>query len=242
MSKNIPSIVLVDNEVHLWIAKVDTLFEYYSIYNKLLDDREQAKKNKFVFCYLKKRYAITHGILRDLLSNYLNVTNEKICLSYSDFGKPHLKYYSSGLKFNLSHSGEIAIFGLAKNIEVGVDIEQVRNTFNEGVREYVLSESEKSTFDKLRLEEKQLTFLNIWTCKEAILKALGTGLSKSMADIELTLEHQIPKARVKDHNILKQFFLQKFEINSEYVGAVAADTSFFDLKIFDYNACFHNLI
>lgn len=224
------------NVVHVWIADIDSLFPNYFQYKALLCTEELQRESKFVFEYLRKRFAISRGILRTILRGYLQ-SDDPIDFSYGPNGKPCLKDPFNNLHFNLSHSNGLAVYGIANRVEIGVDIEHIKTDFLEKkLEEYVFSEAEKSVFNSLKIEDKTLAFYQAWTRKEAVLKALGKGLSDSPTKIEVTFEPSVePKIlRIHPNTDVAHWSIHSFNIRSEYVGAVVVNSPSSTIKLFHW--------
>lgn len=112
-----------------------------------------------------------------VLADYLQLDAASLRLETGEHGKPHLPNVHP-LRFNWSHSGEFALMALARDVDPGVDIEQPR----EGVRTQELAErffapAEARALASLSESARDASFLQLWSAKEAVLKALGHGLS-----------------------------------------------------------------
>lgn len=123
--------------------------------------------------------------LLGLLAHYLQVDVSTLELEQNEHGKPLLRD-PHALHFNWSHSGEIALVALARDLELGVDIEQAR----EGVHVVELAQrffapSEATALIACDEAERENSFLQLWCAKEAVLKALGRGLAFGLERIEL---------------------------------------------------------
>lgn len=98
-------------------------------------------------------------------------------------GKPHTKA-ESGIHFNVSHSARWVVVAIA-DTDVGVDVERIRRV-PEGVAYRFFSEQEKQMLDNATNEiEKVHIFFTLWTLKESYLKAIGSGLTKSLSSFTI---------------------------------------------------------
>src|SRR5439155_24044853 len=111
---------------------------------------------------------------------------------YAAHGKPGLA--DSDLRFNISHSGTLAVIALAR-VEVGVDVQLPRPRRSDAIarRFYTPGEIER-LFANADPERRADAFFRLWTCKEAFLKATGEGLSRSMRPDEVALS---PRRRLR---------------------------------------------
>jgi 4'-phosphopantetheinyl transferase len=145
-------------EVHSWCVHLDVPPD--GLYRVLADD-ERARSARFRFERDRRRYIVAHGVLRRLLGRYLGVRPEELRFERNGFGKPALTPAFDGrLRFNLSHSADVALVAVASDAEVGVDVERVR----------ALPE----------LADDPQTFLDGWTRNEACVKAMGRGLDEQV--------------------------------------------------------------
>ena len=103
--------ILSSNDVHLWRAKLDQSDECIKQLTQMLSDEEQRKTERFHFDKDRKRFVVTHGVLRTILSRYLDVEPNRLRLGYRSHGKPYLVEKSNGeeICFNLSHSQSVTL-------------------------------------------------------------------------------------------------------------------------------------
>jgi 4'-phosphopantetheinyl transferase len=94
-------------------------------------------------------------------------------------GKPRLSGTEVDLRFNLSHSGALAILGLSLGAELGVDLELVRSDLDMNlIAARFFTPAEHELIGRLKGASRQAAFFRIWTRKEAYSKAIGTGLAQ----------------------------------------------------------------
>lgn len=229
--------MILDNEVHLWVVDVGQRIDQSDYYHGLLDNEEKKKASQFVFDYLKNRFTVCRGILKSLLGMYLSIDTAKVALAYGHYGKPNLVDSTQMIEFNLSHSENMAIFGFGKKISLGVDIEYISSKKEQTYPvEELLSSKEIQRFQNLQKKERNMAFFEAWTCKEAILKALGMGFYMSPKEIEMTFSPESePKVlrigNLKKNNIAS-WKLESIRWNQEYQIALAADCSY-QLRVFN---------
>ena len=125
-----------------------------------------------------------------VLSEYTNVDPKHLKFVIGRHGKPSLDRTSSlpDVRFNLSHSANMAVVAVTLGHEVGVDIECI-----EGRRvglsdvEQFFSRGEIAALESLPKVDQELAFFTCWTRKEAYLKGRGEGLSLSLCDFDVSL-------------------------------------------------------
>ena len=128
--------------------------------------------------------------MRQLLGVHLGTTAPEIEFAYGPHGKPALsqKFAGVNLRFNLSHSGEIAIYGFSIGRELGVDVEALRPLSDaDDIVARFFSRAECEAYRRLAAIDRTAGFFNCWTRKEALIKALGDGLYYSLKNFDVSL-------------------------------------------------------
>lgn len=160
----------------------------------LLSKAERERAERFVRPGLRGRYIYTRAALRQLLADRLNTGPELLEFEQTPEGRPFLADSTQQpLDFNLSHSGDLALIAIGGNqLRIGIDIEREKEMRDlDQLAARVLTAGELATlkqYDGLADDNAKLAqFFRYWTCKEAYLKALGTGLQVDMQRIEAQL-------------------------------------------------------
>ncbi|WOB44562.1 4'-phosphopantetheinyl transferase superfamily protein [Thermoleptolyngbya oregonensis NK1-22] len=180
---------LAPTDVHLWLVNIEGGAEALPLLEQTLSPDEQARATKFRQKSDRARFIIGRGILRHLLSRYTGLAPSAICFSYNSYGKPALMSSPSAalpLQFNLSHSGRLVLYGFTQEHPIGVDLEQHRPLDVLALARSVFSESERAVLNPLPPAEQLTQFLQLWTCKEAYVKATGRGLS-GLEQVEMAI-------------------------------------------------------
>src|SRR5215510_12618609 len=86
---------------------------------------ESSRAGRFAFDHLRQSFTLARGAMRILLGGYLDAAPGSIVFTYGARGKPGLAE-PSRLRFNASHSGDMALFAATLDCELGVDIEHAR--------------------------------------------------------------------------------------------------------------------
>jgi 4'-phosphopantetheinyl transferase len=115
---------LPGNQAHLWCFSLSLLpGEEERIWEWLSED-ERKRAERFHFRKHREHFIKARGVLRKVLAGYISTTPERVQFRYTAWGKPSLAE-GEPIKFNLSHSGEKGLLGIAR-VEIGVDIEEIR--------------------------------------------------------------------------------------------------------------------
>lgn len=182
------------NQAHVWllvtgqIRDPDVLSEYYS----LLSVEELARYQRFRFDKDKHHFLVSHALLRKVLSNYADVLPQQWQFDMNEHGKPELAviHAMSWLRFNLSHTEGLVACVITDSVDCGVDVEnQTRSCDYRGIGSRMFSAEENSRLVKLVNEQQAEYFFNLWTLKEAYVKARGLGLSLPTSKINFTIEN-----------------------------------------------------
>jgi 4'-phosphopantetheinyl transferase len=169
---------LSTEEIHVFLFQLD-LFKYDDFFSCLSDD-EVERANKLKVDDKKTQFVITRGVLRQLLSNVLDMSEKEIVFNYGEHNKPYLdcQYNNQSVEFNVSHSGNYALIALGLKDKLGVDIEMINNKVDyQSLSQRFFSNIERKSLLKINESEQLDTFYRIWTRKEAFIKATGKGVT-----------------------------------------------------------------
>lgn len=172
-----------DREVHLWRADLREKRGSLEAMAKVLSDEELASSRRFRFGRDAELFILSHGALREILSLYLGVEPKRIPIVTAAGGRPELgeslhMQVPGRIRFNLSHSGTMAAIAVMLDCNIGVDIEYMDPGFPAmEAAKHVLTEDELDLLQSCQEEKRTETFYRLWTRREALLKAIGAGLS-----------------------------------------------------------------
>ena len=140
-------------ELHVWRVELDS--EGWASAGNL-PSPERARAEAIARPRARQRWVASRWALREVLGSYLGEEPARVELRFGERGKPMLAAAGESLRFNLSHSGELALIAVCEGREVGVDVQ--------------------------RLGERPLDYYEDWTRREAIAKCHGTGLWAPLPD------------------------------------------------------------
>jgi 4'-phosphopantetheinyl transferase len=139
----------------------------------VLSDEERARADRFIFPEHRLRWTVARARMRELLGAALGQPPSQLNFSLGERGKPEV----AGLEFNLSHTHNVAMLAIS-DLPVGVDVEQHRQLVHRRrVAERSFSAVEYAFFDEAEEPERTQRFFDLWTCKEAFIKAVGQGFA-----------------------------------------------------------------
>ena len=186
---------LAPGEVHVWRVGLDASPECVGAWRQTRTDDERARADRFRLEPLRRRYTAGRGRLRALLSRYVGLPPAEVALDSGPHGKPALANPATGIEFNLSHSGEVALIALSRRRAVGVDVEGTeRQVAWDQVASRFFSPRERQALGALPEGQRRTAFFRCWTRKEAYVKATGQGLALGLTRFAVTLAPQEPPA------------------------------------------------
>ena len=155
---------------------------------KWLDERESSRRSSFINPGPRRRFVLCRAALRAILCRELGCRREELEFGTSYYEKPFaiVRGKPRPISFNVSHSGKNGIIAFSSEGRVGVDVEDVTPRNNMGLlAEAAFTTSEQIDLGSVDGTEKLRLFFRIWTMKEALIKAVGMGLSLDMSSFEI---------------------------------------------------------
>jgi len=215
-------------DVWLLSARIDA--GERDIYERTLSADELERAGRFHFEADRDRSIVARGSLRRILSTYCACRPEALVFRAGEHGKPALLESSVPVEFNVSHSGDCVLIGVTTGNECGVDIERSRSRLSEeGIAERFFCPRE---VEWLRRNEKG--FLRLWTTKEAIIKAVGRGLSIPLSDVDVTdvVEGRASDITLRTSGLESQtLWLKEMSLLEDYAAAFAVVGSSREIRL-----------
>ena len=173
----------------MWATTLSVAADVLEKFSTTLSPDEKERANKFKFEKHRHRYLAGRGALRTILAQYLDARAADLRFDYLTNGKPAFAqaFARAGIHFNLAHTEDLALIAVTRIGRLGVDVECVRPVKN--VDELVarfFSERENKLFQNVPNAQKPSAFFNLWTRKEAMLKATGEGITRSLSLVEVS--------------------------------------------------------
>lgn len=166
----------MQDETYVWYADLDLDEQEVNRLMLQLDTAERTRAQRFAFPHLRTRFVAAHAFVRQVLGRYLGISPGSVRYAYTAQGKPRLSN-NGEVRFNLSHSADLAALAIAWNREIGIDIEKTHEIADmlSLARRY-FSQPEIDWLLALPQDALNSAFFTCWTAKEAYLKARGDGL------------------------------------------------------------------
>jgi 4'-phosphopantetheinyl transferase len=240
-SWNIPlgEVTLGSNEVHVWRAALDRLPEDTHNFWQTLSSDECARAARFHFDKDRDRFVTGRGLLRTILARYLQVEPVTLRFEYTAYGKPYLATaFNTRIRFNLSHSRGLALYALAYDRALGVDLEYIDPEFaQEEVAERFFSAREVASLRSLPSGLQPEAFFHCWTRKEAYIKASGEGLSLPLDRFDVSLlpgQEAALLCTYDDPQEAVRWLLRNLELEPGYAAAIAVERRDWQLKCWEW--------
>jgi len=217
-------------EVHLWQAGLDLVQTEIEACYRSLSEEEIWRADRYHFERDRRRFVARRGILRQLLSRYIDKLPSDLQLVVNRYGKPSLAQPDlkvTELHFNLSYSNELALFAFARGRAIGVDVEQLRADFDPiPLAERFFSTRECETLRLVAEKDRRMAFFMGWTRKEAFVKALGIGFSIPLDQFDVSLMPGEPArllARRDEPQPGLKWTLLNIDLGPSYLAALAVE-------------------
>jgi len=206
--------------VDIYFARTkDIITEFQELKNHICKN-DLIRADKFHFEEDRETWLCCHTLLRIVLSEKLGIESSYVNIYYDRNNKPWLE--GNPLFFNISHTRETFAFAISDFVRIGIDIEKIdrsidfesiiRTFFSPEEMEFILADPENS----------RNRFFLLWTRKEALLKALGTGIIDNLTDVEVFREVNVLKQESFDNIVDNSFFCDHFiysrEIMNNYIS------------------------
>ncbi len=156
-----------------------------------LDAEERERWRTYLHLGARRRFALCRAALRYVLCAQLACQNERLAFRTAQHGKPHARIDAvpAPFSFNLSHSGRHGLLAVAPAGQLGVDVEAhdevSRYLARLSVSQTVFTAPERAALARSGSDDRVRLFAKLWTIKEALGKARGTGLRGGLAALAI---------------------------------------------------------
>lgn len=184
---------LAPHDIHLWAIDLAQL--HATPYSALLHSAEQARAARYRDRAAQIRYRRGRIGLRILLNAYTGLANDDLGFGYGDRGKPALQNELPGGEFcfNYTLSGDKALYALAWNRQLGIDLETLPRKINaQLLAKRKLAAAERQAWQAVAPPWQERAMLACWTRKEAYGKALGVGIRYTINQVPMFVDLNSP--------------------------------------------------
>jgi len=188
----------------------------YGKFLELIDPAYRERILRYRFWEDRQRSLLGQVLARYAIMKNFKLTNDQIKINRNAYGKPFISG-TGGIYFNISHSGNWVVC-IINTEEVGVDVQEVKD-MDLSIAEHFFSREEKEYLAALEKEEKLSGFYNIWTLKEAYIKALGFGFTMPLNSFSVI--HMSDGFEAKCTGICR-YYLKQYPIGQGYKLSVCS--------------------
>jgi 4'-phosphopantetheinyl transferase len=201
-------------------------------FRSLLTPWERGKSQRFIKTSDRNSYILVHGLLRSLLSNPLGLPPDCIKFRYNQYGKPYVTGTGTNIFFNMSHSSDISVIGVDPVSEIGVDVEKINeNVDYKPIINHFFTCNEISYIQEQKGKSVR-RFYELWTRKEAFLKALGIGITENLS-VDVSGNADVKLGNPSDRrNNPEKFQLKTVSFKDKYIVSIASVTGSGKINVF----------
>jgi 4'-phosphopantetheinyl transferase len=172
---------LETGQIDVWLTSLhDVGGELQCSYLRLLSEAERARWTRYVAPDARIQYLVSRVLVRTILSRYAEVSERAWQFEANRYGRPYVSQPRAwrGIYFNLSNTTGLVVCAIAKECDIGIDVENVTRTLDvDELAPTVFASKELADFRRSAPEHRRNRFFSYWTLKEAYIKARGMGLS-----------------------------------------------------------------
>jgi 4'-phosphopantetheinyl transferase len=227
---------LKPSDLHIWHILFGGKALLEQQFPPLPSEEEIAQAARFTHPELHQSYLKTRWAMRDILGHYLSVSPDQVQLRYAELGKPELipRAHELDLHFNLTHSGDGALFAVTLGTEIGIDMEKIgQKPRPVRLAKRYFTEEVVQQLGALNEQDQQITLLKLWTQYEAYKKAQGVGLRGGEGLLPLNLNMQIGHFQPfpGDTGEASGWLVAQLNPADDYVGAVVVENKGSELQV-----------
>ena len=233
---------LSPDEIHVWQASLVVSEATLQQLTSTLSSKEQNRAASFHFDKDRTRWMVARAVLRILLARYLNTDPHHLDFDTNLYGKPFLTHPSlpTPLQFNLSHSGDLALYAFTYARHIGIDIEYKRAGIDyDALARVSFAPNERAALRSLPDSLQHDAFYNCWSRKEAYIKARGKGIYIPLDQFDVSLLPGVPAALLhsrEDPEAPTHWTLHDLPSIPDYASALAVEGSNWNLTCWRFTS------
>jgi len=182
-----------ESPVQIWRLRLGELGEDPgAVLRPLTVQSEHRRAERYRFDADRHRHLGGRALVRAVLGHRYDCSPRSISITEGLYGKPRLNGAQANepaLTFNIAHAEDVVVAAFSRTRPVGIDVEsQEREADMEGLIQRVFTEPERQQWWDLPPARRSKFFFQVWTCKEAFLKATGHGLQRAPHTVECTYD------------------------------------------------------
>lgn len=186
-------------QIHVFYTRADRISDpdLLKQYRRCLSPDEIQKADRYMKQSDRHLSLVSRALVRYLIAEATRKDPQALSFSVNEHGKPFLAQMPD-IHFNLSHSHGAAVCALCRYDAVGVDVEDVGRHTDFSIAKRFFSPAEAELVSKAPETEKRKLFFDIWTLKEAYIKAVGKGLSIPLNSFSFNVDEALIQITFSD--------------------------------------------
>jgi len=219
------------DEIQVWLIPLPDDGKVPGGLPQYLSTEESDRASRFLFERDRASFTVAHTAVRDILGRYLGTTPTNLRFRSAEMGKPYLPDYLD-VRFNLSHSGRWALLAIARDREVGIDIECIRaERPTSAIAGRFFAPAEVRELMAFPEEQRNSAFFACWSRKEAYIKARGQGLGIPLDSFEVSLGEAAQLRKAADQ---ERWSICSLRVPEGYAAALVVEGSGWRLRQLDW--------
>lgn len=208
-------------------------------FHAVLSPEQRTRAERMRVVEKRRQYIVTQGLARILLGKALGADPTALEFDRGPKGKPYLggAFADSGMQFNMTHTSHMALVALGLNREIGVDIERIRENLQwEKLARRYFSPLEYRGFSSLPNAVRLRAFFTCWTRKEAVLKAIGTGLGGGLGSFDVSVDPDAPPALLNSRwkgRFHRDWTVTQLAPGAGYVATLVTERDGFEVRCWE---------
>ncbi len=173
-------------ELDIYYGMANCFVNVIPAFYNTLSDYEKERADRFRRRSDYNCYVSAHALLRIELSKILKRNANSFIIKETKNGKPYIP--GAEIPFSLSHDNDVFTFVIGGKQQIlGIDIEQIKTDFDftNISKEYFSIKEQKLIFSFDSMVDQSRTFFELWTRKEALLKAIGIGINTDLFKVQV---------------------------------------------------------
>lgn len=218
-------LALTADHIYIWYCHLSQHIAELDKLSALLTTAECQRAQRLRSTQQRQQFIITRAMLRQYLALLTNSDPTDLKIDYMEHGKPILTQQPTqgDIRFNVSHSHDRALIAIAQGRNIGIDIEQINDTTNiDAIVARYFSATEQAEFNALPSALKAQAFFACWTRKEALLKAIGKGISYGVSHINIMVDPRQQTQRIRDNTAANLWIAHDLPVDEDYLACVVS--------------------
>lgn len=167
-------------------------------------------------------YWSTQEVLSYVLARSLRSAEAAVRVSRGPHGKPLAsapKAPETSIYVSAARAGGLWVYAVTQIGPIGIDVERAEEQIQP--TESWCTEDELTAFSRMPIVQRRRAAVLTWTCKEAVLKAIGTGLSVQPSRLNITTKNELPILSAIDGNPVSNWLTLRLPCGEDYAGTIA---------------------